>query len=207
MDLFDHITDKYNKKDATELRLTRAKLDTPWNPSEPIEALWTRLMKLKRFSVGTSEEIHDDAIIEHTLIMFEASGLLSQAVYSWKMPIPTSTYAEFQTHFEHANKMRLQTLTASQVGFQTALLAQQQARLITQQQAALIAQQQPSPTIPPRNLSGDKQVFYCWSHGMSKNPFHTSQLCRTRKQGHKDDATLFNIKGGHNPFGLPSNHT
>jgi hypothetical protein len=37
---------------------------------------------------------------------------------------------------------------------------------------------------------------YCWSHGRTRNPKHTSPTCNHKKEGHKDDATLHDKKGG-----------
>ena len=39
---------------------------------------------------------------------------------------------------------------------------------------------------------------YCWSHGRTGNPLHTSMTCTARKEGHKADATICNRQGGLN---------
>ena len=39
-------------------------------------------------------------------------------------------------------------------------------------------------------------VSYCWSHGVTKNLQHTSQTCARKKEGHQDDATFHDRKGG-----------
>ena len=40
--------------------------------------------------------------------------------------------------------------------------------------------------------------FYCWSHGRTFNPKHTSKTCNYRKDGHKEEATLVDRMGGSN---------
>ena len=40
-----------------------------------------------------------------------------------------------------------------------------------------------------------KPAQYCWTHG---HCFHTSGECKSRKNGHKDKATLSNRMGGSN---------
>ena len=47
-------------------------------------------------------------------------------------------------------------------------------------------------TIPP--------THYCWSHGGTINPAHTSSTCCARKPGHDPTATLQDTKGGSQKF-------
>lgn len=37
---------------------------------------------------------------------------------------------------------------------------------------------------------------YCWTHGRTRNKLHTSQTCRNKASGHKDEATLDSRMGG-----------
>lgn len=37
---------------------------------------------------------------------------------------------------------------------------------------------------------------YCWSHGYKVTKNHNSNTCRTRKDGHKEEATRANTMGG-----------
>ena len=37
---------------------------------------------------------------------------------------------------------------------------------------------------------------YCWSHGYKVTKNHNSKTCRTRKDGHKEEATRANTMGG-----------
>ncbi len=41
-------------------------------------------------------------------------------------------------------------------------------------------------------------MYYCWSHGLGKNPEHTSRKCRHPKEGHQETATADNMEGGNN---------
>ena len=36
--------------------------------------------------------------------------------------------------------------------------------------------------------------FYCWSHGANKT--HSSKDCQRKKEGHQDDATMYDRKKG-----------
>jgi hypothetical protein len=40
--------------------------------------------------------------------------------------------------------------------------------------------------------------FYCWTHGIGKNPGHNSDSCQRKATGHKKEATLHNRMGGSN---------
>ena len=42
------------------------------------------------------------------------------------------------------------------------------------------------------------RLLYCWSHGLGRNPKHTSELCNNPLDGHKKEATLDNMMGGNN---------
>ena len=41
-----------------------------------------------------------------------------------------------------------------------------------------------------------KPCYYCWSHGITRNHLHSSLTCTSKREGHKDDSTFFNQKGG-----------
>ena len=50
--------------------------------------------------------------------------------------------------------------------------------------------------MPPKRNGGPRNNrlrHYCWSHGKCN---HKSSECKNKKQGHKDDATLKDKKGG-----------
>lgn len=46
----------------------------------------------------------------------------------------------------------------------------------------------------PNRNANDKS--YCWTHGRTRNKLHTSKTCRTRAEGHQNEATLDNRMGG-----------
>ena len=52
-----------------------------------------------------------------------------------------------------------------------------------------------SNVISIRNRTGNDES-YCWSHGRTRIPLHTSANCRNKKGGHIDTATLHNKQGG-----------
>ena len=52
---------------------------------------------------------------------------------------------------------------------------------------------QSSSSVPRQHRLRTNTSKYCWSHGAYA---HTSQQCRSKKSGHRDDATFTNKLGG-----------
>eukprot|EP00543_Licmophora_paradoxa_P001034 CAMPEP_0202446870 /NCGR_PEP_ID=MMETSP1360-20130828/5448_1 /ASSEMBLY_ACC=CAM_ASM_000848 /TAXON_ID=515479 /ORGANISM="Licmophora paradoxa, Strain CCMP2313" /LENGTH=108 /DNA_ID=CAMNT_0049063595 /DNA_START=267 /DNA_END=593 /DNA_ORIENTATION=+ len=42
------------------------------------------------------------------------------------------------------------------------------------------------------------KIYYCWTHGLSLSHKHTSDKCRFKANGHKEEATATNMMGGCN---------
>jgi hypothetical protein len=53
-----------------------------------------------------------------------------------------------------------------------------------------------TPPKAQKILFADGKGGYCWTHGVTKNPKHTSATCEHRAEGHKEKATIFNRMGG-----------
>ena len=49
---------------------------------------------------------------------------------------------------------------------------------------------------PAQAIVDGYPVSYCWSHGVTRNLFHTSMNCSRKKEGHKDNATYHQRMGG-----------
>eukprot|EP00957_Ditylum_brightwellii_P205924 15346023-Ditylum_brightwellii.AAC.1 len=50
---------------------------------------------------------------------------------------------------------------------------------------------------------GMHDSYYCWSHGITIKPNHTSQTCLRPKEGHKKEATITNMLGGKTKLNIP----
>jgi hypothetical protein len=104
-------------------------------------------------------------------------------------------------HFNKHEKQRLRKLTAKAAGYHGA----NKATAVTPLAPAVTHAPPPATALaagqqaaPPRFSSNSIELFYCWSHGVSKNPEHTSGSCNSKGEGHQDDATIDNCKGGIN---------
>jgi hypothetical protein len=58
----------------------------------------------------------------------------------------------------------------------------------------------PPPPLPQMVLHQhpDGRWYYCWTHGLSNNPQHTSATCTSPAEGHQRTATIDNMLGGNN---------
>jgi hypothetical protein len=90
-------------------------------------------------------------------------------------------------------KLRLKKLTAAAAGYHGA----NSANIIPPDTA-----EPPSTALAAASyINGDhncegEPVFYCWSHGLGKNPAHTSKTCSNKKDKHVTEATLMDRRGG-----------
>ena len=87
-------------------------------------------------------------------------------------------------------------------------LINQMAQLMQQMnsiQQQLNSQASQTSSITQSSSSSRRQrtntTHYCWSHGACA---HTSAQCKSKKAGHKDDATFLNKLGGSTAYSTPT---
>ena len=193
VDMIKHLEKKYATITSDDIERNRATLSAPWNPDTEIEDLWLRINRAQLFSLDADDnnthKISDAAAIHLTLAMFEKEQLFITYCDTWRdLDKSKRTYTMFQEHFEKANKGRLRKLTADRAGYHG---------------AANAAQEQQPPVIPAAPaggvlVNGGCHMYYCWTHGLGKNRSHTSTTCTHPAEGHIQDATANNMKGGNN---------
>ena len=201
LQLLEHFRTKYGKVTTKDLRKNLATLGAAWNPDDPIDTLWTRVRQCQDFAEGTTETISNDMAILILLDVLTAAGVMSQYINEWKRrESDTQTYEAFQQHFNNANKVRVEDLTAATAGFHNANLA---APLPPVPIAAASIPPAPRPApAPPDIMVETTKLFYCWTHGLGKAASHTSQTCHNPAAGHKTTATAHIIMGGNKEFHL-----
>lgn len=205
-DLLTHLRANYGVITAEDLEKNRDALRADWNPDDGIETLWDRVRTCQAFADGTTNEITDETAMALTLETLSNSGVLAEHIRNWKMkPAATrASYDEFRSHFNDANKIRVEELTSRQAGFGAANNLQEQlAETNRKLDAALAAAPSPASTearvVPPgghKPVTNGKEMFYCHSHGISFLSQHTSCTCKNPKEGHEKTATIFNMMGG-----------
>jgi hypothetical protein len=192
--LLNHLRDTYCIVEPEELEMSRASLKETWNVEEPMELLWERLSTAMEFATRHQDPISDFNAVNLTFAAIESTGVFTDACDRWRdRDNFTKTIDNLRVFFTKENKNRLRKLTAAQGGFHGANAAA----------GAIPTKPPPTPPAtlkgtPAKVIVGDQVMYYCWSHGLGWNPEHTSASCKRKKEGHKDDATVKNLKGGCN---------
>ena len=185
--LITHIKVKYGKVTEDDLKQNLEDMQKPWDTTTPIETLKARIRDGRAFA-----EPHDEITAKATLriltTIMENTGLFADDLKDWrKKAADQKTLVNFWTHFEAADEERLRALNITQAGYN--------------------AQGPPAP--PPPNNNGQPRptpeaigtflgLYWCHSHGLGRNPNHTSRSCTRQKEGHQVDATIYNMMGGCN---------
>jgi hypothetical protein len=205
--LLQHLHNEYALLTDDDLENNRKRLSEPWTPDEPFETLWTKIKHLRAVAHAGGEPLTDSTVIRLTLISLEQAGVYAHSIRNWRdKPETDKTWANFIPHFTLGEKERIRSLTAAAAGYHGANIDS-----IPQPMSFLAAARVPSapshitvgngpaPNTDPGPLSfhcNGVPLSYCWTHGLNRNPQHTSATCSHPSEGHKTDATLDNRKGG-----------
>jgi hypothetical protein len=142
----------------------------------------------------TLQRLKQELVANDMSVALTNSGVMGPYIINeWKRrDATTQTYGEFKAHFDLANKVRVEELTAARAGFHTA-------------NAATVSPPDTTPATPAvsdtaAGVCVDNRInmFYCWTHGLGKNSRHTSKTCKNPAHDHKYNATIINMKGGCN---------
>jgi hypothetical protein len=192
--LLTHFTSAYGTLSCTDLETNRNLLkEACWNPDDEFAHLWMRIKTVRQIATEGGDAISDNTMMELTLGALRQSGVYTHAIQTWDdKPEALQTAANFKIHFDQQEKVRLRSLTAKAAGFHSA----------NEAHAAIpaphIIPDAVAAAVIPAFLSNDVALYYCWTHGLSKNADHTSASCQHKANDHQDDATLDNRKGGIN---------
>ena len=184
--IIKHMKDTYSTITNADIEANLAYLNTPFDTSKPIETLWTQLTKAKEFSkhFGNNDEITDAALVRAATKILEASGVFTKTIDAWNILKRTDqTLAKLKLDFNAADQRRSEQVSMKDAGYANA------AKLKSAYLPTKDDTNQYPVTVPS---------FYCWSHGLGRNPDHTSPTCSNKIPGHKDDATMGNMMGGCN---------
>ena len=101
------------------------------------------------------------------------------------MPTANQTFVAFKQHFKAANKDQCLTTTVASAGYHGA-------------NAAVIPTTKTTNAPRPSTVTSNTDPSarsYCWTHGSIKNLQHSSETCKNKAEGHKDEATSNNKLG------------
>ena len=196
-DILDHLKTTYGKLTPDDVENNRNTLTAEWNPDDPIEDLWKRITDAKRFATRAGEPITDATALRLTLMVLKRSGVFATATHKWRAkPTAEQTMANFQLHFNFENKERIRQLTADGGGYHGTKRTNIPATILPSASAATDATTI-TTTTGTSNITADNiKLYYCWTHGLGRNPNHTSQTCKKKGEGHQDTATFTDMQGG-----------
>jgi hypothetical protein len=205
--LMTHLWAQYGTITADELQHNSVALNAPtWDPTTPIELLFTRVQDHADFATAGGAPIPDPLLAQAAYSNIEHTGLYPTYCDAWRAkPTADRTWANCKVYFTTANK-DLHRHTTSSAGYHSAHavrattttttdpmthLRSDMANIQSEMLALRLSLTEPRPEPTPT-----KQKFYCHTHGISTNADHTSQTCRTRGPNHQVTATLRNKMGG-----------
>lgn len=164
----------------------------PWNTELPIRLLWDCITECQRIGKAGNEQITDKMAMFTALKLLDATGLFSTYTTNWRQANPNqSTWngVLFRDFFSHADKDRRRNLTTKDAGFHGA-------NATTTDKATDNRSTSKNDDTAFIDPSSNKKIYYCWSHGGCLNSNHTSATCKFQKEGHKQEATWFDMMGG-----------
>ena len=198
--LLAHLQGNYATLSPDDLELNRMRLSETWNPEEPLENLWIKVKHLRAVALAGGKPFLDSTVVRLLLSALEKTGVYTHSIRTWRdKPEGERNWCAFQTHFIHGEKERLRLLTAGTTGYHSAHAAL--ANVLPSFAAAASVITTPAPVTPAPSIanqfrSNNINLFYCWSHGLNRNPAHTSATCTHPADGHQVTATLDKRMGG-----------
>ena len=174
--------------------ITQAELDenvkrmnTPWSPPTPVEMLFTQLTDASDFAIAGGDQMNEIMFVRAGYNIVYNNGLFTEACREWRAKTPAQmTMQAFTAHFKAADKDRHITTTVESAGYHGA-------------NAAVVPTTKTSNAPRPSTATSNTDpsaCSYCWTHGSIKNLHHSSEMCKNKAEGHKDNATSDNKLGG-----------
>ena len=214
--MLNHLTVQYGTITTEDLEQNEQDLAMTWDPNEATDKVFDNATECQAFATAANDPITDNKAMREILKTFKKSGVMHDGIKDWKKKAAAAqTLANMRTHFCDANKRRLENDTAALQGYGTAnaatgtnagagtitMTTEDLQRLLDMQSANAAAQRTTTngvPPVPPPTGAGGSSYHYCWTHGLSLNPNHTSATCNRQAPGHQTAATLMNMMGGNN---------
>ncbi len=185
------MTDTYSEITQEVLENNRSKISAEWNPDDGIEMIFTHITDAQQFAAAAG----DDHIIPASTAMYLAltaidnTGVFLEPCADWrKCHLAEQMLPNFTANFTHVWKECNHRISAKAARYQALLTTKEEEK------------ENISPAMsskPDVNIDGIK-MYFCWSHGLGFISNHTSCTCKTKKDGHDDDATIHSHKGGSN---------
>jgi hypothetical protein len=122
----------------TELKQNNERLNTPYDPNQPIETLFQQIQDARAFAVALGQPYGDATIVNVAYTLVFNTGLFPGAYLAWQSrAIAAKTWEQFKIDFATAHReFRLTNQTAQQSGFHSANMMIEQGRDDSMQETA-----------------------------------------------------------------------
>jgi hypothetical protein len=138
LDLFTHLLTFYAMIAPTELTQNYERLNTPYDPNQPIETLFQQIQNAWAFAVAGGQPYGNAMIVNVAYTLVFNTVLFPDACRAWQSrSIAGKTWAQFKIDFATAHrKFRLTNQTAQHSGFHSADMMIEQTRYDSMQETA-----------------------------------------------------------------------
>jgi hypothetical protein len=130
LQLLTHLITHYAMIAPTELTQNYERLNTPYDPNQPIETLFQQIQEARAFTVAGGQPYRAAMIVNVAYTLVFNTGLFPDACRAWQSrAIAAKTWAQFKIDFATAHsEFRLTNQTAQQSGFHSANMIIEQGR-------------------------------------------------------------------------------
>jgi hypothetical protein len=130
LQLLTHILTYYDMIAPTKLTQNYERLNTPYDPNQPIETLFQQIQDARAFAVAGGQPYGVAMIVNVAYTLVFNTGLFPNACRAWQsIAIAAKTWAQFKIDFATAHReFRLTNQTAHQSGFHSANMMIEQGR-------------------------------------------------------------------------------
>jgi hypothetical protein len=138
LDLLTHLLTFYAMIAPTELTQNYERLNTPYDPNQPIETLFQQIQDARAFAIAGGQPYGNDMIVNAAYTLVFNTGLFPDACRVWQSrAIAGKTWAQFKINFATVHReFRLTNQTAQQSGFHSANMMIEQGRYDSMQETA-----------------------------------------------------------------------
>jgi hypothetical protein len=135
LQLLTHLLINYAMISPTELTQNYERLNTPYDPNQPIKTLFQQIQDARAFAVAGGQPYGVAMIVNMAYTLVFNTGLSPNAFRAWQSRvIAGKTWAQFKLDFATAHReFRLTNQTAQQSGFHSANIMIEQGRDETMQ--------------------------------------------------------------------------
>jgi hypothetical protein len=138
LDILTHLLTYYAMIAPTELTQNYERLNTPYDPNQPINTLLQQIQDARAFAVAGGQPYGAAMIINVAYTLVFNTGLYPNTCRAWQSrAVATKTWAQFKIDFSTAHReFRLTNQTAQQSGFHSANMMIEQSRDVSMNDTA-----------------------------------------------------------------------